>query len=164
MLVANTLTPLDEGVYPPSVCCTAGAGSGRNATRQYSKFHRTVTRNTFCRACVGVPCVLSTRKAYSELEQSVMVTATCSSADRRSVMTTTSTVILLTPSIPRMGDGRLERASAPRTPGAMISSSSDFDWFNLRLLAVAHLLTCARSYSQVGVLMFGTSKYESSAS
>src|SRR5664279_6456430 len=78
-------------------------------------------------------------------------------------MTTPSTLILQTRSIPRMGDGGFDRALAPRTPGAVISSSSDFDWLSSRLFSLAQLLTCTSSSSQVCELMLGTSKYVSSA-
>jgi hypothetical protein len=153
---------LPDGVNPPSAALQKPDQEGL----QYSNCDRTVAWNTFRRACVGIPCVLSTRKAYSDLEQAVVVAATCSSGDRRSLTTNHkhyNFVDSLNTSDKRRRGGGLERASAPRMPGAVISNSSNFHWQTPRLFAMAHLLTSTSTFSQVGVLMLGTIKYVSSA-
>ena len=134
-----------------------------HAGLQYSSLVNTVALYTLWRASVGMPCERSTRSAYSDLEQAEMVAVTCSSADRRSLTTTPSIVILLTLSMPLTTGGGQALASAPRTPGAVRIISKDLVWLSSRLLTAAQSLTCFSSVTQVCEFPPGISKYVSSA-
>jgi len=94
---------------------------------QYISFDTKVARYTLWSTGVGIPCVRNTRNAYNDFEQAAMVAVTWLSAESRSLMTTPSTVSLLTRSMSCIVDGGWSCVSAPRTPGAVMTISSDLD-------------------------------------